>query len=167
MESLKSLENRKRQLEYELESITLKKHGSTSWSPGVLDQHKSDSYSMDEYTDVSKAYRLKDEINHLNNLIETYAQRAKAERDREEFLIESQIPKYEYNAGGKKMETENPAIAARYDAQHRFFGKNKLQQTMLRITGQKKKFENLWAKANTTNVNTQEKVADELNRMFR
>ncbi len=167
---MESLESLKAQLGYakgELEKITIKKHGSVHWAPGVMDQHKSDSYSYEEYTDVSKAYRLKEQITYLENQIRTYPQRARAEREREEAIRESQIPKYDYISAGKVQTTTNPAIAARYNAQKRFFGMNKLKQTMMTLSGQKRKFKKLWVKANTMNKKTQEQVAFELNKMFR
>lgn len=168
MESLESLKNRKRQAEYDLERITIKKHNSTAWAPGVQDQHKSESYSYNEYTDTSKAYRLIDEIKDLNRKIENYAKNAQAERERQEFIRESQIPKYGYTAGGKDMETKSQALAARYDAQHRFFAMGKIKQTMAKINGQYKKFQQLWNKAaNQLNEQQQEKVTEELNKLFR
>lgn len=168
MESLESLKNRKRQAEYDLERITIKKHGSTPWAAGVYDQHKSDSYSYNEYTDTSKAYRLIDEIKDLDRKIENYAKNAQAERERQEFIRESQIPKYRYTAGGKEMETKNPAVAAKYAAQHRFHGMGKLKQAMSKMNGQYKKFNKLWHKADLTfKEEQQEKVADELNKLFR
>lgn len=168
MESLQSLQDRKRQAEYDLERITIKKHGSSPWAAGVQDQHKSDSYSYNEYTDVSKAYRLIDEIKYLDNQIATYGKRAQAERDREEFIRESQIPKYGYTAGGQTMETKSKALAARYDAQHRFFAMSKLKQTMAKMNGQYKKFQQLWNKAaNQLNEQQQEQVSEELNKLFR
>mgnify|MGYP003431738843 CR=1 FL=1 len=35
------------------------------------------------------------------------------------------------------------------------------------LTGQTRKFKKLWNKAKTANTNTQEQVAEELNKMFR
>ncbi len=167
MESLERLRQRKSELENELASITIKKHGSTSWAPGVQDQYKSASFSYDEYTDVSKAYRLKEQINRLDDQIKNYAQLARAERQREEAIIQSQVPKYDYTSVGKSQTTNNPAIAARYNAQQRLCGLNKVQQAIMAISGQKKKFKKLWLKAVTTNEKTQQQVADELNKMFR
>lgn len=167
MESLESLKSRKRDLEAELSKITIKKRGSTPWGPGVQDQYKSDSFGYEEYTDTSKAYRLKDEIKELNHQIETYALRARRAREAQEELEESRRNKYSYTSDSKEQKTDNPAIAARYNAQQRFFAMSKLKQTMLIVTGQKKKFEKLWLKAVTTNKKTQEKVASELNGMFR
>lgn len=167
MESLNSLKMQLASAKAELEEITIKKSGSTPWRPGVLDQHKSDSYSYEEYTDVSKAYRLKDRIAYLENQIKTYAERATVEREREQTLRESNTTKFEYISAGKEQTTKNPAIAARYDAQQRLFGMNKLQRSMATLSGQKRKFKKLWVKANTTNEKTQEQVAFELNKMFR
>lgn len=167
MESLYSLKAQLRDAEEELEKITIRKHGSVPWALGVMDQYKSESYSYKEYTDVSKAYRLKDKIADLENRINTYARRAQEEREREQAIIDSQRPKYDYTVAGKTQTSTNPAIAARYNAQQRFFGMNKLKQTMMRLSGQKRKFSKLWWKANMPDKKTQEQVAFELNKMFR
>lgn len=167
MESLDYLKAQLRDAKEELEKITIKKYGSVPWNPGVLDQYNSESFSYEEYTDVSKAYRLKDRIVDLENQIKTYAQRAQVEREKEQAIRESNIPKYDYTSAGKTQTSANPAIAARYNAQHRLFGMNKLKQTLMTLSGQKRKFKKLWIKANTTNEKTQEQVAFELNKMFR
>ena len=167
MEDLSYLRARLRDAEYELKKITIKKYGSVPWAPGVQDQFKSESYSYDQYTDVSKAYRLKALIEDLKHQIDTYPERARARREREEELRESQITKYKYTVGNKEEITTNPAIAARYNAQHRLFGMNKLQRAIKTLTGQKKKFEKLWHNADTIDEKTQEQVAAKLNKMFR
>ena len=102
-----------------------------------------------------------------NRQIKTYAQRAQAEREREQAIRDSQIPKYDYISAGKVQTSTNPAIAARYNAQQRLFGMNKLKRTIMILSGQKRKFKKLWVKANTTNEKTQEQVAFELNKIFR
>lgn len=167
MESLDYLKIQLRDAKEELERITIKKHGSVPWNPGVLDQYKSESFEYEEYTDVSKAYRLKDRIVNLENQIKTYAQIAQVEREKEQAIRDSQIPRYEYTSVGKTQTSTNPAIAARYNAQHRLFGMNKLKQSIMTLSGQKRKFKKLWIKANATNKKTQEQVAFELNKMFR
>ena len=146
MESLDSLKAQLRDAKEELEKITIKKHGAVPWAPSVMDQHKSESYSYEEYTDVSKAYRLKDRIADLENQIKSYAQRAQAEREREQAIRDSQIRKFYYTSAGKTQASTNPAIAARYNAQQRLFGMNKLKQTMMKLSGQKRKFKKLWIK---------------------
>ncbi len=167
MESLDNLKAQLRDAKEALEKITIKRYGSVPWAPGVLDQYKSESYSYETYTDVSKAYKLKDRITYLENQIKTYAQRAQAEREREKAIRDRQITKYEYTSAGKTETTTNPAIAARYNAQQRLFGMNKIKQTIMKLSGQKRKFEKLWYRAVTTNEKTQEQVANELNKMFR
>lgn len=168
MESLQNLKNRKKQAEYELEKITIKKHGSTPWRPGVQDQHKSDSFSYNEYTDVSKAYKLQSEIRDLEYKIENYARIAQSERQRQEILQDLKTPKYDYTVGGMSETTENKALAARYDAQHRFHGMSKVKQTVAKMNGQYKKFQQLWNKAaNQLNEQQQEQVSKELNKLFR
>ena len=107
MESYESLQERKNQLESELEAITIKKHGSTPWKPGVQDQYHSESYSYDEYTDVSKAYKLKEQIAYVDHLMKTYGQRVKDQQAREAALRENGIPRYSYEVAGKQEETKN------------------------------------------------------------
>ena len=167
MESLESLKSELKSAISELEKITIKKYGSSPWAPGVTDQHKSDSYSFDQYTDVKKAMELKDRINYLKHQINTYAQRAQAERARKEALLDSQSPKHKYVTGGVSKTTRNPAIAAAYDAQHRLFGMSKVKRAFATISGQKRKFNKLWNAAGSTNIVKQQEVADQLNKMFR
>lgn len=167
MESLSSLQAELREAERELERITIRKYGDVPWAPGVQDSFHSESYSYDTYTDAGKAARLKSKIANLKSQIDTYPERARAEREREEELRQSRIPKYDYVVAGKKETTTNPALAARYDAQHRFFGASKVQQTLYRVTGQYRKFDKLWNKVGTTNKTTQQEIADELNKLFR
>lgn len=65
-------------------------------------------------------------------------------------------------------ESDNVAIKARKEAQHRFFGMNKFQQTVAKITGKHKKFKKLWYKAADYLSEEQKKeVAEELGKMFR
>ena len=45
MESLENLKAQLRDAKEELEKITIKKHGSVPWDPGVMDQYESKSYS--------------------------------------------------------------------------------------------------------------------------
>lgn len=167
MESLYSLEQKLNNAKKELQKITIKKYGDVPWAPGVLDQHKSESYSYDEYTDTRKAYALKEEIRKLQYLIDTYQERVQEERLRKQELIDSKIPKYEYISNKQKETTTNPAIAARYNAQQRLFGMSKLQKTIASITGQRKKFRKLWRKTITANQKNQEEIARELNKLFR
>ena len=167
MESLNNLKERLSFAKNELDKITIKKHNTIPWNQGVQDQYNSNSFTYEEYTDVCKAYKLKAEIFKLEDQIATYSQRVQQEREMEKNIKESQIKKYEYSSLGKTQTTTNPAIAARYDAQHRFFGMSKLNQTILTLSGQKRKFKRLWIKASTTNEKTQEQVAFELNKMFR
>ena len=167
MESLENLHEQLRDAKEELGRITIKKNGSVPWAPNVQDQYKSKSYVYEEYTDVSKAYKLKEKISNLEDQNKTYSQRAREEREREETIRDSLTPQYDYDSAGKSATTTNPAIAARYDAQHRFFGMNKLQKTLAILTGQKRKFKKLWNDSNTTNKKTQEQVVNELRKLFR
>ena len=164
MESLESLKERKSQLESRLEAITTVKQGTTPWAPGVQDQFHVDTYSYNEYSNEDEARKLRMQIRELNNQIEHYAERAREER---EAIIESQTPKYNYTAAGKEDVTKNPAIAARYNAQQRLYGMSKVKQTLMKITGQKRKFEKLWSKAGTMDKKQQERIANDLNNMFR
>ena len=83
----------------------------------------------------------------MENLIETYPQRAQAERQRQQDIIESRVPKYEYSFNGESKTTPYPALAARAEAQKRLFGMSKFKQTMMTITGQKKEIFEVMAKS--------------------
>lgn len=168
MENYQELLQRRNQLEAELERISVKKHGSTPWTPGVQDQYRSDSYSYTEFTDKSKGMQLQRELAKVQEAINTYAQRARREREQEELAKQRASEKYSYSVGGEARKTSNPAMAARYDAQHRFFALNKVQKTIATITGQKKKWEELWKKtADARSPEQQEEIAKQLDGMFR
>ncbi len=155
-------------LEKELESLTIKKDESRKWASGIQDQFDSSSYSYEEYINPARAYAIKDELAKIKYQIQTYAQRAMEERNVAEFNKNMSTPKYEYQVSGELRESQNPAMAARYNTRDRFYGKSKLQQTVAKITGQKKKFETLWRKAAAVeNLEEQQKIANELNGMFR
>ena len=161
MRSLPELQREKRYLEGELERITIRGTITTPWAPGVHDQFKVNEYSTVKYTDETKARELKNKISRLEDQIETYAQDARRERQ------EKQTETYTYKTKDGIKKTNNPAEAARYNAQKRFFGMNKLQKVMAKITLQESKFHQLWTKALTANESEQEKIASELDRMFR
>ena len=168
MESLESLKQTQKMLEKELESLTIKKVESHKWGAGILDQFDSSSYSYEEYINPSRAYAIKDELAKIKYQIQTYAQRAMTERNTVEFNKDLSTRKYGYQVSGEFRESENPAMAARYNTKDRFYGKSKLQQTLAKVTGQKKKFETLWRKAAAAeNLEEQQKIANELNGMFR
>ena len=143
MESLNYLKRELVDAQKELKKITVKKYTSAAWAPGIQDQYKSESYEV--YTNPAKARYLKNKIADLEN----------------------KIAKYDYTSAGEELSTENPAIAARYNAQQRLFGMGKLRRTLVKAMGQEKKFKKLWKKASTPNAEEQQQVADELNRMFR
>lgn len=167
MESLNNLKERLHIAQNELDKITIKKHNTVPWSQGEQDQSNLNSFTYDEYTDVCKAYKLKSKIFELEDQIATYSQRAQQEEKMEKNNKESQTKEYEYSSLGKIQTTTNSANDARYDAQHRFFGVSKLNQTILTLSGQKRKFKRLWIKASNNNEKTQEQVAYELNKIFR
>lgn len=81
MRSLSELKTELADLEYQLEKITIKKSGSSPWAPGVYDQHKSNSYSYNEYTDYALATQLQESINKIKYQIANYAELAQAERE--------------------------------------------------------------------------------------
>ena len=167
MESLASLKTELSNAKSELSSITIRKHGDVKWAPGDYDGRTGGpSYSYNEYTDPGRARILLAEIKKLEKEIETYPQRAAAERREKEAEEERRRNKYEYTSAGKVERTSNPAIAARYSAQQRLFGKNKVMQALYTITGQKRKFKKLWNQAGDFNKN-QEEIAGKLDKMFR
>lgn len=99
--------------------------------------------------------------------METYGQRMQAERKQYEETIANRKPKYDYTVAGKKQQTTSPAIAARYDAQLRYFGMSKFRRVVARVTGQKRKFDKLWLQAGNKSIEKDQQVADELSKMFR
>lgn len=60
----------------------------------------------------------------------------------------------------------NPSITVKHNTQARFFGLNKLKQTYLKVTGKWEKFEKIWNTALTKEKEEQEKITEELNRLF-
>ncbi len=74
---------------------------------------------------------------------------------------------YHYRAGEEEQRTTNRAMAARYNAQHRFFGMSKLEQTVARMNGKWAIFKKLWDQAATMDRAEQEEVAEKLDLMFR
>ena len=74
---------------------------------------------------------------------------------------------YHYQAGGMTERTSNRAMAARYNAQHRFFGMSKLEQTLAKMNGKWAAFQKLWDQAATLDKEEQEEVAQKLDLMFR
>lgn len=84
-----------------------------------------------------------------------------------ERTIKSEDGMYHYVAGGQKQRTTNPAMAARYNAQHRFFGMSKLEQTIAKMNGKWAAFRKLWDQAATMDKTEQEEVAQKLDLMFR
>ena len=84
--------------------------------------------------------------------------------------LQSKAPnshEYTYVIDRKKEVTSNPALAARYNAQNRLFGMGKLRKALVSMTGQKRKFKELWDSSKTNDRDNQEKIAEELNKMFR
>ena len=74
----------------------------------------------------------------MEHLINTYAQRARDEREREERLIEEWMPSHSYVLGGENQKTNN--------ANNRFFKLSKLKQVLLVVSGQRKKLINFGIK---------------------
>lgn len=93
------------------------------------------------------------------------SERAAEEKARQEEF--EATAKYSYEAGGKVYKTNDRALAARYDAQHRFFGMSKTKQAIAKITGQYRKFSKLWNMTGNLSAEQQEIVADKLDSMFR
>lgn len=150
-------------LENQLESITIRGEYTSPWAPGVTDQYKIDTYSTIQYTNPEKANKLKAEIRRIKDSIERY--RANIQRQEAEKYENGE--KYYYKANGEMLETDNPAIAARYNAQNRFYGESKIKQVMYVITLQKKKFDKLWMKSAAAYGDKQEEIARDLDKLFR
>lgn len=97
---------------------------------------------------------------------EENAQEVVSEKE-EERTVKSSDGMYHYVAGTDHERTSNRALAARYNAQHRFFGMSKLEQTLAKMSGKWARFGELWDRALTTNEAEQHEIADELDLMFR
>lgn len=168
MEKYESLIAEKHRLEQELQKISRRVTSTTPWAPGVTDQFHTESREYTEYTDPQKAQKLMAELKDVEHLIDTYAMRAREEQMREKARIEAQKPKYGYVQGGEQMETTSMSMAARYNAQARFFGMSKLKQTLAKVNGQWRLFQQLWIKAvNPATPEIEKEVTDKLNKMFR
>ncbi len=75
---------------------------------------------------------------------------------------------YHYKAGSVFAKTTNRAMAARYNAQSRFFGMSKFEQTLAKMNGSWKKFNDLWQKVGDLRSSEEnEQLADQLDQMFR
>ena len=102
-----------------------------------------------DYSNLTRASQIIQEIEELNNEINIYYNKIKQRNDEYKHLNES------------------PAIAARYEAQERLLHLSKEERQLAALNGEKERFHHLWLKANTVNEQTQQEVAEELNRMFR
>lgn len=87
-------------------------------------------------------------------------------RDRQK-EIERQIELEMLKKEIEERPLRNPAFEARYDAQRRFFNMGKLRQTLARVTGQYKKFNDLWMRAGSSEIEEQDEIKDKLDKMFR
>ncbi len=76
---------------------------------------------------------------------------------------------YGYVIADQVRTTHDKAFAARYNAQNRFYGMNKFQQAIAKLTGQYRKFSKLWDKSVSPDLSKEEKeqAANDLNKMFR
>ena len=128
-----------------------------------IERYEKEIEDIMENGDYAKEYdniqKLRDIIHHEKVQLE-YIQRQERSGSREK--------EYSYESGWETHLTENPAIAARYDAQHRMFRMNKVKKIISTITGQKRKFKKLWRKAGlTTDKYEQEDLAEKMNKLFR
>ena len=100
---------------------------------------------------------------NFENRINAYE---REQKEMEEYYANA---KYSYTAGTEQKKTNNHALAARYDAQHRFFGMSKTKQALAKMTGQWKKFNKLWNKATDIDLSPeeQEEIAGKLDSMFK
>ena len=115
--------------------------------------------NADLYTDPKKAAAALNKILRLQEEI----RQAKMEKANPK-------PKdrmYTYYRGKERETTPDHALAARYNAQHRFFGMGKVKQTMAKLKGQKKKFDKLWTEAIVADPEKKEEVAQQLDKLFR
>lgn len=107
--------------------------------------------------------RIKEAIEQETNRLGREASIARVRQEQEERAERYRNSKYTYEAGGKEYKTNNPALAARYDAQHRFFGLSKMKQSLYKLNGQYDRFDKLWNMVDSPN---KEQVAEELDSLF-
>ena len=115
--------------------------------------------NADLYTDPKKATIALNKILRLQKEIRD----AKIEKANPKPIART----YTYYEGTERKTTPDHALAARYNAQHRFFGMGKFKQTMAKLKGQKKKFDKLWTDALVADPEKNEQVAQQLDKLFR
>lgn len=115
--------------------------------------------NADLYTDPKKATAALNRILRLQQEI----REAKMERANPKPISRM----YTYYQGTERQTTPDHALAARYNAQHRFFGMSKFKRTMSKLNGQHKKFNKLWTDAITVENDKKEEVAQQLDKLFR
>lgn len=106
---------------------------------------------------------IKSEINQEVNRLGAEARIARSQETKNEKNDSSMSGQYSYEVADDSSKTSNRALAARYDAQQRFFAASKMKQALYKLNGQYAKFEELWHKVDSKD---KEKVANELDQLF-
>ena len=85
----------------------------------------------------------------------------------EEEQVDENAKLYYYKIGADTYKTANPALAARYDARARFFQNSEKDQETIMESKDWDRYGDLWGEAMTDDKEEQERIAEELNKMFR
>lgn len=81
--------------------------------------------------------------------------------------LEEQIVKKDYITEVKVQVNNVSSLEHNYNEDKRLFGMKKLEQSIMNLSVQKRRFKKIWIKLKTTAGRTHEQVAFEVNKMFR
>lgn len=81
--------------------------------------------------------------------------------------LEEQIVKKDYITEVKAQVNNVSSLEHNYNEDKRLFGMKKLEQSIMNLSVQKRRFKKIWIKLKTTAGRTHEQVAFEVNKMFR
>lgn len=81
--------------------------------------------------------------------------------------LEEQIVKKDYITEVKVQVDNVSSLEHNYNEDKRLFGMKKLEQSIMNLSIQKRRFKKIWIKLKTTAGRTHEQVAFEVNKMFR
>lgn len=81
--------------------------------------------------------------------------------------LEEQIVKKDYITEVKVQVNNVSSLEHNYNEDKRLFGMKKLEQSIMNLSIQKRRFKKIWIKLKTTAGRTHEQVAFEVNKMFR
>lgn len=81
--------------------------------------------------------------------------------------LEEQIVKKDYITEVKVQVNNVSSLEHNYNEDKRLFGMKKLEQSIMNLSIQKRRFKKIWIKLKTTAGRTHEQVAFEVNKIFR